>query len=129
MEESVGTTATITYLNFRPTLPVRDVERSCDFYQEIIGLEVLTLAPEYGLAILAKQGAMLALVQSSSDTPVVITPQVAYLYVTGVNALYAACQAKGVEIYTEITTQPYGMRDFVLKDPDGHIIGIGEQQQ
>lgn len=114
--------AAVTYLNLRPTLPVQDLERACAYYQNVLDFELVTKAPEYGLAILAKQGAMLALNQS-----VVLTSQVVYLYVKGVEALYAACQAKKVEIQTELTTHPYGMRDFVLKDPDGHIIGIGEQ--
>lgn len=117
MEESA-----VTYLNLRPTLLVKDLEKACSFYQDFLDFEVITKAPEYGLAILGKQSALLALNQNDSPTP-----QVIYLYVKGVETLYATCQAKKIEIYTEITTHPYGMRDFVLKDPDGHIIGIGEQ--
>ncbi len=111
----------LEYLNFRPTLPVKDLDRAVTFYRDIIGLEVSQLAPEYGLAIMAKQGAMIALF--INEAPV---SQIAYLYVKGVEVLYATCQEKLVEITQEITTHPYGIRDFVVKDPDGHIIGIGE---
>lgn len=112
----------IEYLNFRPNLPVKDLERSCAFYTEVVGLEVTQLAPEYGLAIVSKQGAEVALFQA--ETP---APQGAYLYVKGVDLLYAHCQSKGATISRELTTHPYAIRDFVVTDPDGHSIGIGER--
>jgi catechol 2,3-dioxygenase-like lactoylglutathione lyase family enzyme len=113
---------TIEYVNFRPTLPVTDLDRAVAFYRDIIGFELTTFAPEYELAILGKGGAEVAVVKNAAPVS-----QVAYLYVKGVDELYAICQAKGAEISQELSTHPYGIRDFVLNDPDGHIIGIGER--
>jgi catechol 2,3-dioxygenase-like lactoylglutathione lyase family enzyme len=112
----------VEYLNFRPNLPVQDLERAVAFYRDIIGLDQIQLAPEYGLAILSKQGAEVALFQN--EAPV---SQGAYLYVKNVEALYAYCQSQGAEINRELTTHPYGIKDFVVKDPDGHLIGIGQK--
>jgi len=99
-----------------------DLDKSVVFYRDVLGLELTTLAPEYELAILGKGGAEIAVVKNVNPVS-----QVAYLYVKGVDDLYAICQAKGAEISQELATHPYGMRDFVLKDPDGHVIGVGER--
>lgn len=112
----------IKYLTFRPNLPVKDLDRACTFYSEVIGLTEIQKAPEYGLAIVSRQGAEVALFQA--EAPVA---QGAYIYVKGVDLLYAQCQSKGANIDRELTTHPYGIRDFVVKDPDGHLIGIGER--
>ncbi len=37
------------------------------------------------------------------------------------------CGMGDIEGARELTTHPYGIRDFVIKDPDGHLIGIGEK--
>lgn len=113
---------TLEYLSFRPNLPVKDLELATAFYRDIIGLDVTQLAPEYGLAILAKGGAEVAVFLHPNPVS-----QGAYVYVKGVDALYSICQSKGAEINRELTTHPYGIRDFVVKDPDGHLIGIGEK--
>ena len=41
--------------------------------------------------------------------------------------LLARCKAAGFEITRPLTTQPWGLRDFVVRDPAGHLIGIGER--
>lgn len=113
----------VEYLNFRPNLPVKDLERAVEFYRDLLGLGVDNIVPEYGLALLSRQGAEVALVQSNEE----IKPQSAYLYVKGVDLLYEHCRKNGAEISRELTTHPYAIRDFVVKDPDGHQIGVGER--
>ncbi len=113
---------TLEYLSFRPNLPVKDLELAIAFYRDVIGLDVTQLAPEYGLALLARGGAEVAVFLHANPVS-----QGAYIYVKGVDTLYSLCQSKGAEINRELTTHPYGIRDFVVKDPDGHLIGIGEK--
>jgi uncharacterized glyoxalase superfamily protein PhnB len=50
----------------------------------------------------------------------------AYASVTGVDALYAACVAAGAPILKPLAATQWGTRDFYVVDPDGYIIGIGE---
>jgi len=49
-----------------------------------------------------------------------------YASVTGVDALYDACQAKGATILKPLARTPWGTKDFYLEDPEGYIIAFGE---
>ncbi|MBN9276539.1 MAG: hypothetical protein J0I57_02750, partial [Hyphomicrobium sp.] len=50
----------------------------------------------------------------------------AYLYVKDVDVLYAEYEALGVELPHPPETRVYNCREFVVDDPDGHIIAFGQ---
>src|SRR5262249_46348754 len=52
-----------------------------------------------------------------------------YLYVDDVDAMAAELKSRGVAFDREVEDQHYGCRDFDIRDPDGHLIGIGQNQQ
>ena len=113
--------AEMEFLSFRPNLPVRDVTRALAFYRDVIGLDVVHAEPDGSFALLRREGAEVALVRADSPSP-----QGAYLYVRGVEALHARCQSNGVRVVNPLTRQPWGLLDFVIEDPDGHRIAVGE---
>jgi uncharacterized glyoxalase superfamily protein PhnB len=45
--------------------------------------------------------------------------------VEDVDALYERAKAAGAEIVMEIADQPYGSRDFICRDPEGHLWSLG----
>ena len=49
----------------------------------------------------------------------------AYVHVEDVDALYAEYAARGVEFVRELTTMPWNMREFVIKDCDGRLLAFG----
>ena len=49
----------------------------------------------------------------------------AYVYVANADALFAEFRSKGAEIVRRPEDMPYGLRDFDVRDPDGHIIAFG----
>jgi catechol 2,3-dioxygenase-like lactoylglutathione lyase family enzyme len=49
-----------------------------------------------------------------------------YIYVDDVDAFAAELAARGLSFAREIEDQDYGCRDFDIRDPDGHLIGIGQ---
>ena len=53
------------------------------------------------------------------------------IFCKGVDALHDDLAARGASIARETTTHPYGMRDFIVTDPDGHqlIFGQGTSEQ
>jgi uncharacterized glyoxalase superfamily protein PhnB len=51
--------------------------------------------------------------------------QTPYVVVTEVDALYERAQAAGAEIVMEIKNQDYGSRDFICRDPEGHVWSFG----
>ena len=48
------------------------------------------------------------------------------IFCKGVDALYEQLVGRGVEITEPIQNEPYGMRDFVVTDPDGHRLVFGQ---
>ena len=112
----------VELINFRPNLLVKDVPASIAFYRDIIGFEVRNAMEDGSFGLLGKGLAEVALVRH--DNP---PAEQAYLYVRGVEALRDRCQSAGADIARELTEHPWGLRDFVVRDPDGHLIGIGER--
>ena len=112
----------VRYLSFRPNLAVRDVAVSSAFYRDVLGLEVVAAFEDGSFALLKRDGAELALVRNATPSQ-----QGAYLYVQGLDALHARCVAHGARIVNGLTAHPWGLRDFVVADPDGHWIAIGER--
>lgn len=50
----------------------------------------------------------------------------AYLIVPGVDQLYEEVSLLGVEVISQPTTEPWGLREFSIRTPDGHRIRFGE---
>lgn len=111
-----------TLLSMRPNLPVRDVPTAIAFYRDTLGFEVKAQFPDGSFALLESGGAELALARHESPQP-----QGAYLYVTGVEELLARCTSAGKTITYPLTREPWGLINFVVLDPDGHAIAIGER--
>lgn len=109
-------------LSMRPNLPVGDVAVAVAFYRDVLGFGVTAQFEDGSFALLNAGGAELALVRDASPSP-----QGAYLYVRGVEALFARCEGAGAQVVYPLTDEPWGLRNFVVTDPDGHRIAIGER--
>lgn len=116
----------VEYLGARPTLEVRDVARSVAFYDRVFGWRVLTTTGDPpAFALLGTDRPLLAV--SQERDPAVAAVAACFVEVMGVEALAARCEASGVEVVAPLTDHPWGMRDFVVRDPDGHLLALGEQ--
>jgi catechol 2,3-dioxygenase-like lactoylglutathione lyase family enzyme len=115
----------VAFLRVSPTLPVRDVVKSLDFYERVLGLEVRS---RYGEPpTFAIVGAGDAFLQLSLDREGSTAGRVScYITVTGVQALYERCKALGADLDSDLAVRDYGMKDFVVHDPDENHILIGE---
>jgi catechol 2,3-dioxygenase-like lactoylglutathione lyase family enzyme len=51
--------------------------------------------------------------------------QSSYVYVEDPDAMCAEFEAAGADIVDPVASRPYGMRDFVVRDPDGHCFTLG----
>jgi catechol 2,3-dioxygenase-like lactoylglutathione lyase family enzyme len=113
----------VFFQRLQVALGVRHVDRSVAFYGRHLGFDVVsTMGDDF--ALLGRDGVTVALVLAS--TPAVASFASCYLYVSDVDAVHGACQGDGVPITSALTTHPWGNRDFVIRDPDGHLIAIGE---
>jgi DNA-binding transcriptional MerR regulator len=114
-----------SWLHYMPRLPVSDVDASVAYYEEALGLRLAWQTTDRKLSALASGPIeILLLVPWDGDGPP--PPQSAYVYVEDPDALCAEYQEAGATIVESVATRPYGMRDFVVSDPDGHRFTLGK---
>lgn len=104
---------------------VTDMARAVAFYRDVFGFEaVFANGNPVLFTILEKDAAELHLMLA----PGYRGPDfnVAHIYVDDVDALYQRCLGIGVTIIRTIADKDYGMRAFVIADPDGNRIDIGQ---
>lgn len=111
------------FLSARPNLGVKSVSNSLDFYCGKLGFDVrASMGDPPTFALIVRDDAEIALVEDGNATP-----GGCYIYVADVDWLYEQYRARGLSVTHPLTTHTYGMRDFVVADPDGHRIAFGER--
>ncbi len=127
----------MTLQNLIPMLNVSDIETSLDFYRRACGFEVVSdpaAVSDWRWATIRSGNTELMLSESRhqpdpepvenphSDTR---WPAIYYFYPDDVVALYAEVIRNGFEP-TALEVTHYGMREFSLTDPDGHLLSFGQ---
>ena len=133
-----STTATsATFTSVTPNLIVRDIARSTAFYRDVLGFAIKQTVPEaepFVFVWLERDGVPVFLNDRNAaahDYPEAATlPQggsaTLFFVITGVDAYHAAV-APNASVVMPLKTQFYGMREFAITDPDGHIITFAER--
>jgi catechol 2,3-dioxygenase-like lactoylglutathione lyase family enzyme len=119
----------LTFGRLAPSLPVADLTRTIDFYTRHLGMRcTFTNGTPPSFAILVRDAAELLVeldAAAASAAPARAT-NAAHLLVSDATQLHDALVAAGVRIVKPLRDAPYGLRDFVFADPDGHRIDVGE---
>jgi catechol 2,3-dioxygenase-like lactoylglutathione lyase family enzyme len=106
-------------------LPVKDIERACEFYTKVLGFtKVFENGNPVGFMILKRDQAELHLTLQPNHKAAPFN--VAHMMVHDVDALHAICQRHGLRIVKSIQDKDYGLRAFVFEDPDGNRIDVGQ---
>ena len=111
-------------------LPVRDLQTSLDYYTEKLGFDVNFLweePPTYAVLKLNEVSIHLSQVDKGSEDKIGTTH--IYIFVYDIHKLYVHYLKQGVDVVMPLETQEYGMMDFDVKDPDGHILAFGMGQE
>jgi catechol 2,3-dioxygenase-like lactoylglutathione lyase family enzyme len=119
------------FLRLQVALGVDDVRVSAAFYARALGFDITAQMGATGqpdepptFALLARDGVSVSLVEVA--VPKVADFACCYIYVDDVDAVHESCVQAQVPIVSALTRQPWGNRDFVIRDPDGHRIAIGQ---
>lgn len=105
-----------------PNLRSTSLREATAFYTQVLGMEVaMDLGWIVTLIDPEHPESQLSLFSHDETAPVVA---VASVEVDDVDARYQAAKAAGAEIVHELTDEPWGVRRFFVKDPDGNVINI-----
>ncbi|MCU0952263.1 MAG: VOC family protein [Burkholderiaceae bacterium] len=115
----------------QPVLAVRDLAASLRFYCDQLGLELDFVWGEpahYGRVKNLGFGAPIYLHLSQGAPDDAIAPVELRLHVgRDVDGLFAAYRDRGVALGAAPADQPWGLREFELRDPDGHLLIFGAE--
>jgi len=121
-------------LRSAPYFPVHDVAAAVRHYELILGFEVeyLPVDQPTPFAIVRRDGfaLMLRLVDASA-TIVPIEKQGGtwdvFFWTDDADALCSEMRSRGADIaYGPIIQSRYGMKEFAVRDPSGHVLGFGQ---
>ena len=118
-----------------PIVPVRDVTASLRFYRNTLGFELRHANDEGTYALLARGEAGIILVGPADAAALAATANniSAYIWVADVDALWREIQPQLASLpdgrVRAPFEQPYGMREFHVKDPDGFLLFFGKAVQ
>ena len=116
----------IAFGRIAAAVPVSDIPRALGFYRGILGMSVtFTNGDPAGFVILRRDAAELHLTLVRGHRAG--RHNVAHLMVADAMALYEHLVSNGVQIVKGLRDADYGLRGFVLADPDGNRIDVGQQ--
>jgi catechol 2,3-dioxygenase-like lactoylglutathione lyase family enzyme len=126
-----GTEVSMTkFVQSTTNLEVKDIKASEAFYREKLGFRPgLFFGEPPTFCIMSRDGVSIFLDLARTPRAAPLNQYWAlYFYVDDVDSLAREISARGVAFEREPEDQPYGCRDFDIRDPDGHMIGIGQNE-
>ena len=106
-----------------PHLRADDIEASREFYTGFLGLEVaMDLGWIVTLASPTNPTAQLNLYGEAAP-PASVQPRLS-IEVSDVDAVHAEAVRCGIEIVHPLTDEPWGVRRFFARDPNGAVVNV-----
>ena len=105
-----------------PDLSSSSLARSTAFYRQALGLEpVMDHGWIVTLADPRNSSAQISLM--THDETASVVPDVS-VEVADVDAAYATAVEAGAEVVHPLTDEPWGVRRFFIRDPDGNVVNV-----
>lgn len=111
-----------------PFLLVRDVKRAAAYYSDVLGFTtrgfwgdppMFAIADRDGISVMLRQVKADEAFQPNAALEDCLD---AYFSVNDADALYAEYLGKGANLVCPPENQAYMMREFQVRDPDGHVL-------
>ena len=120
-----------------PLLAVRNMKETIEFYKNTLGFKIGMVFPDADnpeYADLSKDGMVLMFIPAKdhgigSEEKLGIGVYL-YMEIDGdIDKYYAELKSKGVKIAADIKDEPFGVRDFSIKDVDGYQLTFNQRLQ
>lgn len=129
----MASTQPTTLLRHAPYFPVSNVERSVEFYQQTLGFRCeYSAGLPLQFAICSRDDLAIMLRRVSEPGQIVPIEKQggtwdAFFWVSDADALHSEFEAKGADVvYGPLIQDAYRMKEFAIRDSDGHVLGFGE---
>ncbi|HUR48551.1 MAG TPA: glyoxalase superfamily protein [Acidimicrobiales bacterium] len=107
-----------------PVLPTTDLARAHTYYCDVLGF----LEP-WGFGEPPQYGGVRADLEQMPAIHFTVDPArgagEVFVIIDEVDAYFEKVKAAGAQVVFEIGDRPYGMRDFMVADPDGNRLSFG----
>lgn len=115
-------------LRARSVLAVQDLDRSARYYREVLGFTEDPITSP-GWCFLSLGGFHVMLGECRDEMPAEATGNHSWfihLLVDDVDGFHRDIRARGAEILGPPADRSYGLREFILRTPDGHRMVVGQ---
>jgi uncharacterized glyoxalase superfamily protein PhnB len=104
-----------------PEIPLTDVAAGIEHYRDVLGFEVNYHQSDIG--VMDRDGQRVLLI---ARTPAHSGIGSCMFYVADADALHAELTARGASVQGEPVSQPWGLREFSILDPEGNRITFAQ---
>lgn len=102
-----------------PVLPCKDVNEAVEYYKEKLGFDKTWVHENfYGGAY--NGASEFHFYKAEGD----FAPALVYCFVDNADEVFEYVKSQGVTIHGEPTDQPYGLRDFTIKDLNNNMLSF-----
>lgn len=132
IDSAPGLGAAAPLAGIAPIVPVHNVAASLRFYADRLGFTVVQANADNSAALIERGAVRLMLLRVGQKRALEATREYlsAYIWTPDVDALYAELQPALADLpdyrVRAPFTQPYGVREFHVKDPDGFLLFFAE---
>jgi regulator of sirC expression with transglutaminase-like and TPR domain/catechol 2,3-dioxygenase-like lactoylglutathione lyase family enzyme len=113
----------------QPVLPVSDVARAARWFRDVLGFEIDFVAGEPPSYARVKKGdrsygdpVYLRLWQCNTRDAKPWRGEIVIHVGKDIDGLHAAYVKRGVTVVEPPVSQPWGLREFAIREPDGHVL-------
>lgn len=119
--ETPTTTARRMLRKIMPELPLDDVPAGVAYYRDVLGFKVNY--QQHDIGVMDRDAVGILLVARTERHGGIGS---CYVYVDNADVLHAELVAAGANVQGEPVSQPWGLREFQVLDPEGNRISFGE---
>jgi len=112
-----------TLSRIAPELPVSDLPRAIEHYEQKFGFHLVMPMPEADYAIVERDDVAIHLFQADTRNH---SPGGVHIFTSDLDALYTEFEQRGAQFSQAIMRKPWGNRDFRLKDGFGNELKFTE---
>lgn len=117
------------FTDSRCVLAVQDVARSAQYYIEVLGFREDAIDAK-GWRFLSKDAFKVMLGECADEVPAGETGNHSWftcVMVEGLDEYFAGVAARGAEVLSRPADRSYGLRECVIRTPDGHRLMFAER--